>query len=221
MKHNILCGPSYSLLEVALEPTEKIVTEAGAMAWMSSNMQSSTNIRGGMMAGLKRKLLTGESLMQNTYEPQGGPGMIGVAPGVSGDIVHHEMNGGELLLEKGAYLASGPDVHCDSKWDGLKGFFNEGLFILRCTGQGPLFFNAYGDVEAVQVNGSYTVDNGYAVAWEPTLQYTLTKARKISSFFFGDQIVLQFTGSGKLWIQSRSPRSLANWVTPFRPVQSN
>jgi len=221
MDYTIQCQPSYALLEVDLQPGEQIAAEAGAMAWMDANIETKTQARGGIMAGLKRKLLTGESFFQNTYTAAGGPGMIGLAPGVSGDIVHYPLAGGELFLEKGAYLASGTDVHCDSKFDGLRGFMNEGLFILRCTGNGPLFFNAYGDIEEVEVNGSYIVDNGYAVAWEPTLQYQFTRARKISSFLFSDQILLHFSGVGKLWVQSRSPRSLANWVHPFRPVKSN
>ena len=73
----------------------------------------------------------------------------------------------------------------------------------------------------VEVNGEYLVDNGFAVAWEPTLQYRLTRARKIRSFLFGDQILLRFSGHGRLWVQSRSPHSLANFLHPFRPVQQN
>jgi len=89
--------------------------------------------------------------------------------------------------------------------------------VLRVTGTGTLFFNAYGDIEEIEVNGSYTVDNGYAVAWEPTLQYHITKSKKIRAFLFSDQLLMNFTGRGKVWVQSRSPRTLSNWVHPFRP----
>lgn len=88
--------------------------------------------------------------------------------------------------------------------------------MLRVTGTGTLFFGGYGDVHEVTVNGSYTVDNGYAVAWEPSLEYHLTRARKIRSFLFSDQLLLNFSGTGRVWVQSRSPVSLANWVYPFR-----
>ena len=37
--------------------------------------------------------------------------------------------------------------------------------------------------------------------------------------FFGDQLICNYHGDGKLWIQTRSPRNLAAWVHPFRPVQ--
>ena len=91
---------------------------------------------------------------------------------------------------------------------------------LRVTGTGTLFFHAYGDVAQVDVNGEYVVDNGYAVAWEPTLTYRLTRSRRIRSFLFADQLLLRFSGRGRIWVQSRSPRALANWVHPFRRVES-
>ena len=94
------------------------------------------------------------------------------------------------------------------------------MFVLRVTGTGTLFFHAYGDIQPVDVSGDYIVDNGYAVAWEPTLTYRLTRGRKIRSFLFADQLLLQFSGHGRIWLQSRSPRSLANWVHPFRRVES-
>lgn len=221
MRTTIQCQPSYSILEAELDPGEKLVAEAGAMAWMSSNIKATTSTRGGLLTGLKRSMLTGESFFQNTYEAEGNSGMVGLAPGTAGDIREYKLAGNELYLEKGAYLASSPGVDCDAKFDGLRGLFNEGFFVLRVTGNGTLFFNAYGDIEEVEVNGSYTVDNGYAVAWEPTLQYQLTRSKKIRAFLFSDQLLMNFTGHGKVWVQSRSPRTLSNWAHPFRPQKSN
>ena len=221
MQYRLECQPTYSAVEVDLQPGECVVAEAGAMAWMSSNIKTETAARGGMLAGLKRKLLSGESFFQNTYSAEGGPGQVAFAPGSPGHIVAHPMQEGELYLEKGAYLASTEGITCDTKFDGLKGFFNEGLFVLRVTGQGTLFFNGYGDIQAVDVDGQYTVDNGYAVAWEPSLQYQLTRGgRKIRSFLFSDQLLLRFSGQGRVWVQSRSPQSLAAWAHPFRPTDS-
>lgn len=221
MKTAIQCSPSFSLLDVDLDAGEQIVAESGAMAWMDPNIQTKTSTRGGVLQGLKRKLLTGESFFQNTYTAEGGGGNIALVPGTAGDIVPYELDNGELVLEKGAYLASTPGIECNAKFDGFKGLFNEGFFVLRVTGTGTLFFNSYGDIQEIDVDGEYAVDNGFAVAWEPTLEYRLSKARKIRSFLFGDQIILRFSGHGKLWVQSRSSRSFADWVHPFRRVKSN
>lgn len=218
MDHEIIARPSYSMLRVELQQGERLVTESGAMAWMDSNINVETSTRGGLLSGLKRKLLSGESFFQNTYSAEGASGSITLAPGPAGDVVAMELDG-ELFLEKGAYLASTEDVKCDAKFGGLRGFFNEGLFVLHCTGSGTLFFNAYGEIEEVEVRGTYTVDNGFAVAWDPSLQYRLTRARRIRSFLFSDQLLLSFSGHGRVWVQSRSSSALANWVHPFRRVQ--
>ncbi len=219
MDYKLLSRPTYPALEVTLQPGERIVADAGAMSWMSPSIRTETSTRGGVMAGLSRAMLTGESFFQNTYIAEGTAGEIGLVPGSPGDIVPYDLDG-ELFLEKGAYLASDEGVTCNSKWDGLKGLFNEGMFVLKVSGSGQLFFNCYGAAEEVEVNGDYIVDNGYAVAWEPSLTYKLTKARKIRSFLFADQLLMRFSGHGKLWIQSRSPRTLASWVYPFRPQKS-
>jgi uncharacterized protein (TIGR00266 family) len=218
MNYKIVARPSYSMLEVELGQDEKLVSESGAMAWMDSNIRVATSTRGGLLAGLKRKLLSGESFFQNTYSAEGAPGSITLAPGPAGDVIAMPLDG-ELFLEKGAFLASTEGVKCDAKFGGLRGFFNEGLFILHCTGNGTLFFNAYGEIQEIEVDGTYTVDNGFAVAWDPSLDYRLTRARRIRSFLFSDQLLLSFSGRGRVWVQSRSSAALANWIHPFRRVQ--
>ncbi len=219
MDYTIQSQPSYSLLEATLGDGETIVAESGAMTWMSGDIQMTTSTRGGILSGLGRAALGGESFFQNTFQGEGGGGMVGLAPGQPGDIVAYEMPmGSELYLEKNAYLASEEGVNINTDFQGLRGLFNEGLFILRASGSGLLFFNSYGDVEEVEVEGSYRVDNGHAVAWEPSLEYQIIRGGKsIRSFLFSDQLILRFTGYGKLWVQSRNPRSLASWVFPFRP----
>ena len=221
MDFEIHSQPSYSLLEVTLGPGEQLVTESGAMAWMTDNMRAETSVRGGIMSGLSRSFLGGESFFQNTYEAESAPGTIGLTQGQPGDILAYEMDGEELLLEKGAYLASSPGVTTNSDFQGLRGLFNEGMFILRVSGNGTLFFSAYGDIQEIEIDGGYIVDNGHAVAWDSSLDYRLTKAAKIRSFLFSDQIIMEFSGRGRLWVQSRNPRSLANWVHPFRSVKSS
>jgi len=221
MQYEIIAKPSYSMVEVQLQPGEELVSDSGAMAWKDTNVSTQTQSRGGVMQGLKRKLLSGESFFQNTYRAEGGPGMVALAPGAAGDVLAHELDG-ELLLERGAYIGGEPGVTVDAKWGGLRGFFNEGLFVLRCMGKGTMFFGAYGDVQMVELNGGeYVIDNGYAVAWDPQLEYRLTRARRIRSFLFSDQLLLRFRGTGRIWIQTRSSQGLANFVHAYRAVKSN
>ena len=220
MEYEIISAPSYSAVECHLDAGESVVGDSGAMAWMTDGIQTETSTRGGLLKGLKRSLLAGESFFQNTYTAENGPGAITFAPGAAGDIASYELSESELILERGAFLASQTGVDCDSKWDGVRGLLNEGMFLLRVGGTGTLFFHSYGDLEVVDVESEYIVDNGHAVAWEPTLEYQLTRGRKIRSFLFSDQLLLRFSGYGRLWIQSRSATALAEWAYPFRSVES-
>ena len=72
------------------------------------------------------------------------------------------------------------------------------------------------------------VDTGYIVAFEESLQYRVTvlpglrKAGKLKSFFFGGEgLVCQFTGTGRVWIQTRQVSSFLSWVHPYRPASRN
>lgn len=219
MEYTIEARPTYTYLELTLSPGESVVAEAGSMAWMSPGLSIHTSTRGGIMAGLTRTALTGEGFFQNTYEARNESGFLGLTPAQPGDIVAYQMAGRELLLEKGAYLASHPDVKLSSNFQGLKGLFNEGMFVLRATGNGLLFFNAYGDIEKIELDGEYIVDNGLAVAWDANLSYRITRARSLGSFMFSDRLLMRFSGRGNLWVQSRRPQGLAAWAHPFRPVQ--
>ncbi len=220
MKYEILNPGAFPALEVTLSRGEKLVSESGAMSWMTDGMEVATSTRGGFLSGMKRKLLAGESFFQNEFSTQAPQATVGLVPGQPGTIIPIEMDG-DLYMERGAYLASAPEVTIDSKFSGLKGLFAEGLFILKAGGSGTMFFSGYGEVQELQVDGEYIVDNGFAVAWDATLEYSITRVKGVRAFLFGDQLLMKFRGNGRLWVQSRSPYPLASFFYPFRPQKNN
>jgi len=223
-QYNIFGAPEFAMLTVDLQPDEKFVAESGAMVGMSSNMKMKTSSRGGILKGLKRKLLSGESFFQNTYWPEGAPGRIQFAAGAPGDIIQSTLQPGEVLyMMSTAFICSTESVQLDSKWGGTRGFFSGvGLFLLKATGPGDVFLSAYGAVHPVRVDGTYIVDTGHIVAFPETTQYSIRKVGGIKSLFFsGEGIVAEFTGQGTVWLQTRSPTSLAEFLHPFRKVQRN
>jgi len=122
-------------------------------------------------------------------------------------------------------VASEPTVELDTKWAGFKGFFSgEGLFFLRTGGTGKLFFNSYGGIHPVQLDGSapYIVDTSHIVAFSPTLDFTIRKIGGMKSLFLsGEGLVCEFRGAGTLWTQTRNAGALASFLDPFRPTKSN
>ncbi len=211
-------APSYEILEMNRDSCEKIVADGGVMTWMS-DLTATTNMSGGIMSGIKRAI-GGESMFLTTYTAGSQGGTIGMAPGDPGMIVDHDL-AGDLFLQKGAFICCEEGVSTDLKFQGLRGFFNVGLLSLRLTGNGKVFFAAYGDVEAIDVDGDIIVDSGHVVAWEPSLQYELSYRRGVRNFLFAEGMMLRFHGRGRIWVQSRNPLALADFLHPYRPVKSD
>ncbi len=229
MNNEIRYAPAFSMAEISLAEGESVVVESGSMVGMSDNMQIKTSIGGtnrgffgkilAFLAALIRRVFGGESIFMNTYTPQSGPGRVLVAPALAGDIIHKKIEGGSLYIQATAYLASSPELSVRTKWMGLKSLFGgEGLFLLRTEGSGELWFNCYGAMKEIEVNGEYVVDSGHIVAFESTLDFRVKTVGGLkSTLMSGEGLVTHFSGRGKLWIQSHNLASLVSWVTPMLP----
>ncbi|AEA46213.1 TIGR00266 family protein [Archaeoglobus veneficus] len=216
MKHRILSKPSYSLLEVELEDGEEIVAETGAMVYMR-NVELKTEVKGGLLAGLKRSLLGGESFFVNRFISKG-KGLLGLAPPYQGDVIHIPLNG-RIYAQSGAFLASSPDISIDTKWGGARTFFaGEGLFLLKLDGLGDVLLSSFGGIERIDVNGSLIVDTGHIVAFEDTLAFKVRKAGGLkATLLSGEGLIAEFEGEGSVWIQTRSVSEYVGWLSSLLP----
>ncbi len=220
MKQEIKHSPSFASLFLDMEPGEAVRTEAGAMVGMSSNMSITTKVYGGFLMALIRKLLGGESIFQNTYTPEGAPGRLILSPTMPGEIRHYAMqNGRPLTLQATSFLASSPDISMKTAYGGMKSMLSgEGLFLLKMEGDGDLWFNAYGNIVDIDVDGEYVLDTGHLVALEDGLKFKVKKVGGLkSTLLSGEGFVMHFSGKGKLFIQSRTVSSLLGWITPMLP----
>lgn len=226
MQEEIRHNPDFAIIRIQFDqPGEQVVTEAGAMVARDTAVQMETNMRGGLGSALKRKLMGGESLFQNTFTATAPGQTLWVAPPSEGAIERIDLQQGqEVFLQSGAYLASTQGVQLDTKWQGAKGFFSgEGLFLLRAFGEGTLWFSTYGGVHAVDIGQQYQgyiCDTSHMVAFTQGLQYNVNRVGGLKSLFFsGEGLVCTFQGQGRLWMQTRSPGALASFLHPFRPVR--
>jgi uncharacterized protein (TIGR00266 family) len=225
MQHQILEKPDFSMVQVTFDqPGESLICESQAMVARDSAMQMKTSMQGGMMSALKRAALGGESLFQNTFTATAPGQRLYVAPAAEGDVEVVNMDGvTPIMLSSGAYLAAPPSVTLDTKWGGAKGFFSgAGMFLLRATGTGPLFFCTYGGIHAIDVGpAGYICDTSTIVAFTGGLNYNVTKLGGLGGLFFsGEGLVCNFQGQGRLWISTRNARSLVSFVNPYRPVKA-
>lgn len=224
MRYELLDKPDFGMVKVTLDqPGESMIAESGAMVSRDSGIEMKTNMQGGLLGAAKRKMLGGESLFQNTFTATQAGQTMYLAPGPEGDLEVLEMDGTQpVFLQSGAWMASAPTVTLDTKWGGAKGFFSgAGLFLLKCEGTGPLFFNCYGGLHAVDVGqAGYICDTSHIVGFTAGLDYRVTKVGGLKSLFFsGEGLVCEFRGQGRLWISTRNAASLATFLHPYRRVE--
>jgi uncharacterized protein (TIGR00266 family) len=220
MQVDIQASPAFAMGTIRLGAGESVKVEAGAMAAMSSGVEIQTASTGGLLGGLKRSMLGGESFFINTFTATTG-GEISVAPKLPGDIIHMPLAGGAMLVQSGSWIASEPSVEVDTKWGGAKTFFSgEGLFMLHCSGAGDMLVSSYGAIveRQLQPGEVYTVDTGHIVAFDEGVTYAVRKVGNWKSTILGGEgLVTDFTGPGRLLLQTRSSQELIDWLTVSLP----
>jgi uncharacterized protein (TIGR00266 family) len=217
LKVEVASNPDFGHLEVAFGSGEELICESGAMAAMDADVKVSTRMMGGFLPALWRKMVAGESLMCGVYSAPREGARMWLSPAIPGEVVKFSMDGRSLLLTSGSFLACTPGVSLSTRFGGLRGMFSgEGAFFIGAQGNGDLWFNSYGSIVEREVQGELTVDTGHVVAWEPSLNWTVTGMGNLfSTLFSGEGLVLKFSGSGKVWLQTRCLSGLSSWLSGY------
>ena len=232
MRYQILGDSDNPLLEVALVQNETIRLERGAMVYMQDvnlegRMNSNSKGLGGVLKALGRSMTSGESFFISEATGMTNDALIGIAPSVTGCIRHLDVGARQYRLNTGAFLAcdAGVQYNMVSQKSVGKAIFGGtgGFFIMETTGSGDLFVNAFGDMMELEVRPgrALVIDNGHVVAWDSTLDYQIRVASGTFGFKSGEGLVNEFHGSGKVLIQTRNIKSLADTLIPYLPKSSN
>ncbi len=221
MEFKIENGPAFTMLRISMKRGEQFRAEAGAMVSMSPTLKLEAKTSGKGLLGSLKAAVGGESFFASLITAEGGDGELILAPGQLGEIVQMEMSGNTIYAEGGAYLAGSPGLDISTKGSVKAMVSGEGLFLQKITGSGTVFLNGYGAIfeKSLAPGEVYIVDTGHIVAFEETIQYKLKKASKgiLSSLASGEGLVCEYTGPGKLWIQSRNLSAFASLLSRFLP----
>ena len=193
---------------VALDPGERLTSEAGAMMFISGDVQMDVELPGGLMGGLKRAALAGESLFLANYTARGS-GAVGICGPFPGSIRQHELDG-EIICEKHAYLGHVGDVSIESApaqrlGMGVAGG-GEGFFLQRLRGKGTVWLHGGGDFVDFDLNEGQplVVDTGCMVMIEPTVKYEVKTQGGLKKSVFGGEglFLVHMTGPGHVTLQT-------------------
>lgn len=218
-------GDTLPVVICELEAGESMITESGAMAWMSPNMKMDTTSNGGLGKAFGR-MFSGENLFQNRYTAQGGLGLIAFASSFPGSIKAFEITPGKsYIFQKKTFLAGekGIDISIHFQKKAASGFFGgEGFILQKISGNGIVFAEFDGHVVEYDLKPGQqiVVDTGYLAAMESTCQIDVQAVPGLKNMMFGGEGIFNtvITGPGKIWLQTMPIYSVANSIRPYIPT---
>jgi uncharacterized protein (AIM24 family) len=98
----------------------------------------------------------------------------------------------------------------DTQWQGFtKGLFGSEFFMLKATGQGDLFVNAYGGIisKELAAGEKMTIDNYHLVALSEQCSYNVIKVGGLKTTILGGEgLATEITGPGIVYFQTKNLR---------------
>lgn len=230
-----VCGDDLQFVEIELDPGETVIAEAGAMMYMEEGISFEAKLGDGSnpsegvlgkLLGAGSRLLTGESLFVTHFTHRGsGKGHVAFGAPYPGRIVPLDLAqlGGRILCQKDAFLCAAFGTAMNiafTKRFGAGLFGGEGFILQRLAGDGLVFVHAGGNVVHRKLRGEKLfVDTGCIVAFSEGIEYSIERAGKLSSMFFGGEGLFLATleGEGDIWLQSLPFSRLADRVLANAP----
>ena len=216
-------GGSFPVVICELENGEKMITEKGAMAWMSPNMQMETT--GGGLGRMFSKMFSGESMFQNIYTAHGA-GMITFGSSFPGRILPLTIQPGrEVILQKAAFLAAETGVNLSVHFNKKMGtgfFGGEGFIMQRLSGSGTAFVEVDGElVEYTLAPGQQmVVDTGNVLGFDIGVSIDIRSVPGMKNKLLGGEGLFNtvLTGPGRIWLQTMPLPSVAAAIIPYIPT---
>ena len=223
MRYEII-GDNLQMAKIDLSPGEGIYAEAGSMVNMSGAMTMESQLKGGVLAGLKRAV-TGDSVFLTRFSSAHSPGFVSFAGTMPGKIFTVKISpGNEFVAQKRSFLCCEETVELDiAVTDKIcAGLFGgQGFILQRMTGNGTALLHCCGDIiERDLAPGEVVkVQTGLVVGFEYSVGYDIALAGGITTALFGGEglFVTTLTGPGKVILQSMDIAKIAAEIIPFLP----
>jgi uncharacterized protein (TIGR00266 family) len=214
-----IVGDVMQALQMTLRQGEEVFAEAGAMLYMGQGIEFQAKMQGGLVKGLMRKFLAGESLFMSTFRCSGASGEIALANPIAGKIIPYEMNGNTLLAERNAFLCGIGNVDLSiafTKRFGAGLFGGEGFILQKYTGHGLLFLHAGGNMLDFNLKPGeqLRVDTGCIVAMADSVAYDIQFVGGFRNALFGGEglFYATLTGPGHVILQTMPFSRFANRI---------
>ena len=225
MKYRIE-GEPFPVVICDVEAGEKLITQKGAMSWMSPNMKMETV--GGGIGKMFGRMFSGESMFQNHYTAQGGPGQIAFAASFPGSVRAIQITpDNPFIVQKKGFLFSEAGVQLSTHFQKRvsAGFFGgEGFIMQKLSGNGLAFIEIDGHAVEydLQAGQQMVIDTGYLAAMSHTCSMEIVTVPGVKNALFGGEGVFNTVvkGPGKVILQTMPIKNMAGTLYEYMPHSS-
>ncbi len=214
-------GGNLPVVVCNLSAGEQIITEGGAMSWMSPNMKMETV--GGGLGKVFGRAFSGEALFQNIYTAEGAPGMIAMASSFPGAIRAFEIRPGSgMILQKTAFLACETGVTMSvffRKSLGTGFFGGEGFIMQKISGNGICFAEFDGHVVEYNLSAGQqiVIDTGNLAGMTESCTMEIKTVPGLKNKLLGGEGFFNtvVTGPGRVWLQTMPASGMAAALSSY------
>ncbi len=214
-----ITGDVMQALQITLRQGEEVFAEAGSMLYMDNGIELQARMQGGVMKGLMRKFLAGESMFMSIFRCHGSAGKMALANPIAGRIFPLELRGNTVLAERNAFLCGIGNIDLSiafTKRFGAGLFGGEGFILQKLSGQGLVFLQAGGTMINFDLAPGETlrVDTGCIVSMDESVRYDIQFVGGFKNALFGGEglFYATLTGPGHVTLQTLPFSRLASRV---------
>ena len=224
-----IVGTVMPVLELSMQPNDKVFAESGELGWMSLAIQMQTGTsaggqQGGFLGALGRAMAGGTFFMTE-YTAVGGPGLLAFSAKLPGQILPLEIGPGQgYMVHRHGFMCATPGVQFSIGFQQRLGagvFGGTGFRMQRLVGQGQAWVELHGEVVVydLQAGNTLRVHPGLVGMFQESVQFNVTTVPGIQNMFFGGSglFLATLTGPGRVWLQSMSMQHLAHAIQEYLP----
>ena len=218
LTHEII-GDDMQAVVLTMTSGDEVRAEAGAMTFMTDGVQMDARLTGGLLGGLKRKLLAGESLFLTYFTCTAPSARIAFSGPYPGKILRMPLQNSAILCQRDSFLCAAGNIDINVEFTKRLGagfFGGEGFILERLEGTGEAFIHSGGTIVPMELKAGekLKVDTGCLVAFDPTVDYNIEFVGGIKTAIFGGEglFFASMTGPGRVWIQTLPFSRLADRI---------
>ena len=221
-------GDNMPVVICELNSGESMICEAGAMSWMSPNMEMETKSRGGI-GGFFGRALSGESGFQNFFTARNGNGMIAFTSSYVGNILAVDITPDKpIIIQKRAFLACTTGVDMEvffQKKVGTALFGGEGFIMQKLSGNGTVFLELDGSILNYELKAGekMLISSGHLAMMDVTVTMDIQQIKGVKNVLFGGESFFNtvVTGPGVITVQSMPLSNLVGLIASRLPTTSS